>query len=65
MPIEEIGLNLYSGRARFEFRTLATLTDDFNGFPQPLKTNFGIVLRLKHNCFLPNPSQFIIYQSSF
>jgi hypothetical protein len=29
------------------------------GFPQFLKANAGIVPQLDHDCFLPNPFQFI------
>jgi hypothetical protein len=35
------------------------------GFPQSLMVNSGIVPHLRHNCFLPHPFQFIIYQSLY
>jgi hypothetical protein len=35
------------------------------GFPQSLQTNSGLVLKLSHDRFLPDPLKFIIYQSSY
>jgi hypothetical protein len=36
----------------------------FSGFPNSLHINAGIIFRLGHNHFLPNPLQFVIYLSS-
>jgi hypothetical protein len=36
--------------------------EDFRGFPRSLKANVGIILRLNHDHFFPNPFQFIIHQ---
>jgi hypothetical protein len=38
---------------------------EVRGFLQSLQTNAGIVPRLGHNRFLPNPFQFIIHDSSY
>jgi hypothetical protein len=46
-------------------RTPDNLTEISRGFPQYLEANFEIVLWLGHDYFLPNPFQFIIYQSFY
>jgi hypothetical protein len=39
-------------------------TEVLRGFPESLQANAGIVPQLNNDCFLPNPFQFIIHQSS-
>jgi hypothetical protein len=46
--------------ARMSVRTPVIIT----GIPQSLQANVGIVPILGQDCFLPNPFQFISYQSS-
>jgi hypothetical protein len=43
----------------------AILMDLFCGIPQSLQANDRIVPWLNHECFLPNPFQFIIHQSPY
>jgi hypothetical protein len=54
-----------SGDTRFESRPASPIvTEVFRGFPQPLRSNSGIVLRLSHDRFLPNSFQIIIHLPS-
>ena len=40
------------------------MTQDFHNFSQSLRDNFGLTYGSGHNRFLPDPFQFIPYQSS-
>jgi hypothetical protein len=42
-------------------RRLAILTEIFHGLPQSLQEDRNSTLKLGHDCFLPNPFQFIIH----
>jgi hypothetical protein len=44
---------------------LAILTEVFRSSLQSFQVNAVTVLQLHHDCFLPNPSQFIIHQSLY
>jgi hypothetical protein len=44
----------------FHTETPAILAEDFRDFPQSLQENSGMVPRLGHDRFLPNPFRYII-----
>jgi hypothetical protein len=50
---------------RISVGALTTRNQVFGGFPQPFQENSGILPRLDHNSFLPNPYQFTIHQASY
>jgi hypothetical protein len=50
---------------RIYIGTPAVLTEVLRDFPEYLQVNAGLVSRWGHDPFLPNPLQFIIYQSSY
>jgi hypothetical protein len=59
-------LDSYSGSARFESRLGHRLSlQVFHGVPQSFQTNSDIATGLGHDCFLPNPVQFIIHLSPY
>jgi hypothetical protein len=45
--------------------TLAILNETIRDFPHALRANAGLVPRLCHDHFLPNPFQSVVYQLSF
>jgi hypothetical protein len=45
--------------------TAAILNEDFRGLPWSNQANDAIVPGIGHDCFLPNPFQFIIHNSFY
>jgi hypothetical protein len=63
-----VSLEIVFGRCsvRIVAGTPAILIEAVRSFPRSLQTNAGVVLRLGHIRFVPNPSQFIfIHVSSY
>jgi hypothetical protein len=56
-------LNLNSGNFRFQSRLEESDPDRFFEVPQSQQANTWMVPQLDQSRFLPNPSQFILYQS--
>jgi len=53
---------MWKGVLRIWAVSLATVTEMFLTFPQPLQENAGMLVQVGHDCCLLNPSQFISNQ---